>query len=270
MTEQMSLAVFDPIKAMLAELQKKDFSLVFDHTTPEGEKDLRSWVKRIRGYKGDIARMHKDVKAGALSFGRQVDAIKNELTTGADAIITERMKPLDEIEAKKRADAEAIVEAERVAAEKKEAEELAELKRREEEVAKKEAVIQEKERIEREKRIAAEAAEKARKEAEAKAEREKQAIIDAAAKEIADAEAKVKADAEEKEQIRLADEATARLEKQRTEQAEKRRIENKAHRQEIEIKVAQHLDLIVQNGQITSAIIDAIRDDKIPNVTINY
>lgn len=37
--EIMSLAVFDPIRATLVELEKKDKSLVFDHTSPEAEKE---------------------------------------------------------------------------------------------------------------------------------------------------------------------------------------------------------------------------------------
>ena len=246
----MSLTVFDPIKAILVELVKKDQSLVFDHTTPEGEKDLRSWVKRLRNYKGDVARAHKEVKAEALSFGRQVDAIKNELTVNVDTLITERMRPLDEIEAKKRAVAEAIVKAEEDARIAKEAEELAELKRREAEVARKEAEIKEKERIEREKLIAAEAAENATKEAEAKAK----AIEDA----------------------RIVKEATEQAEKERLAKIEKARIENEQHRIQVESKACNQIRGIVDEYEqlegydTATAIVDALKQGKIDNVTINY
>ena len=287
--KNMSLTVFDPIKATLAELQKKDFSLVFDHTTPEGEKDLRSWVKRIRGFKGDVARAHKDTKAEALAFGRQVDTLKNELTAGADKLITERMKPLDEIEAKKRAEAEAIIEAERVAKEKKEAEELAELNRREAEVAKKEVEIREKERIEREKNISAEAAEKAKEEAEriasnrAKvAEQEKAEAVETekekarqAEKERIEREKQIAVESaenarKEAEQRARAKAATERLEKQQEEAAKKRRVENVRHRDKIENEIIGCLRKYISTEELAAKILIAIKHGQINHVTINY
>ena len=119
--ESMTLTVFDPLAAMVAEIVKKDDAQNFDHTTEEGEIALRSWVHKIRGGKGDIEKTRKIVKADALTFGRKVDAYAKELTAPLDKIIAKDMKPLNEIEAKKRADAEAMVEAEREAAEKAEA-----------------------------------------------------------------------------------------------------------------------------------------------------
>lgn len=248
MTEDMSLVVFDPIKATLIVLKKKDESLTFDHTTPEGEKDLRSWVKQLRGYKGDIAKAHKGIKADALAFGRRVDAIKNELTAGADKIIKERLRPLDEMEARKRAAAEAAIKAEADAMLAKEAERIAELKRREAEVAKKEAEIEAKERIEREKRIAEEAAENARKEAERKVEIE----------------------AEAKERIRVAEEATARFRQQEADQAEQFRIKNRKHRGEVETLVMTRLCEIIDIPEVAGDVFKAIKAGKIPNVSINY
>jgi hypothetical protein len=276
MTEQMSLAVFDPIRATLADLEQKDKTLVFDHTTAEGEKDLRSWVKRIRGFKGDVARAHKDTKAEALNFGRQVDAIKNELTAGADRLIKERMKPLDEIEAKKRAEAEAKVKAEEEAAAKAEAERQAELKRREEEVAKKEAELREKERIEREKRIAAEAAEKAQREAVEKAEREKREAIERVEREKQAAIEAEKEKARQAEADRLAKEAAEKKEKERLATAERKRIENEQHRNQVESKACSQIREIVDEYEqlegydTATAIIDALKQGKIDNVTINY
>jgi hypothetical protein len=257
--ESMNLTIFDPIRATLAKLEKKNKALVFDHTTPEGEKDLRSWVKRIREFKGNVARAHKETKAEALAFGRKVDAIKNELTAGADRLIKERMKPLDEIEANKRAEAEAIVKAEEEARLAKEAEEKAELERREAEVAKKEAEIREKERAEREKRIAEEAAENARKEAEAKAEREKQEAIEAEKEKARQAEAErlAKVEAEKAEKARLAEE-------------ERKRIENEEHRSEIEHHVLACLCDIIDEPNLCDVVFDAIKTGKIDHVTINY
>ena len=271
MTKQsMDLAVFDPIRATLAGLEKNDLALVFDHTTPEGEKDLRSWVKRVRGYKGDVARAHKEVKAEALAFGRQVDAIKNELTTGADRIITERMKPLDEIDAEKRAEAEAIVKAEEEARLKKEAEEKAELEHREAEVARKEAEIRESERIAREKQIAIEAAENARKEAIAKAEREKQEAIEKSEREKQTAIEAEQEKARQVERERIAKETAVRMEEERLAEVERKRVENKKHRQTIEDVVTAQINEIVGNGTMSREIVHAIRDGKIKYVTINY
>lgn len=270
MTENMSLAIFDPIRVTLSELKTKDGALIFDHATPEGEKDLRSWVKRVRGYKGDVARAHKDTKAEALAFGRQVDAIKNELTAGADKIITERMKPLDEIEAKKRAEAEAILEAERLEKEKAELERLADLERREAEAVRKEAEIKAREdaanaerlkteRLERENRIAAEAAESARKEAEAKAERDKAEAVEAEKEKACQAE-----------RDRLAKVEAENLERERLAEEERKRVENKKHRKSIEDDIYTALLRFVDVGPCASAVVAHMKSGEIPHVTINY
>lgn len=270
MTEEMSLAIFDPIRATFAALEKKDESLVFDHTTPEGEKDLRSWVKRLRGFKGDVARAHKDTKANALAFGRQVDAVKNELTAGADRLITERMKPLDEIEAKKRAEAEAILEAERIAKEKAEQERLADLERREAETARKEAEIKEKERIEREKSIAAEAAEKARKDAVKKAEQEKMEAIEKAEREKQAAVEAEKEKARKAEAERQAKIEAEKAEQERLAEVERKRVENKKHREGIEYCVQEQLNGFIKDITRTKHLMDALKAGRINNVTINY
>ncbi len=270
MTEEMSLAVFDPIRASLVELEKKDKSLVFDHTTPEGETALRSWVKNLRGYKGEIARAHKDTKAEALSFGRKVDAVKNELTAGVDRLITERMKPLDEIEAKKRADAEAILEAERIAKEKAEQERLADLERREAEATRKEAEIKEKERIEREKNIAAEAAEQARKDAIEKAELEKREAIEKAEHEKQEAIEAKKEKARKAEAERLAKVEAEKVEQARLAEVERKRVENKKHRKGIEYCIQKQIDGFVKDITRTKHLMDALKAGRIDHVTINY
>jgi len=257
--ETMSLTIFDPIRATLAALEKKDQSLVFDHTAPEGEAELRSWVKNLRGFKGDVARAHKDTKANALNFGRQVDAIKNELTAGADKIITERMKPLDEIEAKKRAKAEAIIEAERLKKEKAEQERLADLERREAEAARKEDEIRKKEQAEREKQIADEAAENARKETEAKAEREKQEAVEAE---------KEKARKLEVERVKKLQ--AEQDEKERLATLERERVANEEHRDEVENKAVEAFDAAFGIDFNSEAVVTVIKEGRIPNVTINY
>lgn len=250
MTEEMSLAVFDPIKATLAEMEKKNEQLAFDYNTDDGIAAVRSWVARLRGYKGDIARAHQATKADALAFGRKVDLIKNELTAGVQKIINERMKPLDEIEAAKRAEAETKIETERVEAERVEAKRLADLKKREDEVARKEteqkaaedaanAEQREAERIERETRIA----EVARKEAEEKAERERLAAI-----------------------------AEGEAEKDRLAEIEAKRVADTKHRRQIESEINDRVCDIICSDKYNSIrnITNAIIGGTIPHVTINY
>jgi len=277
MTEEMSLVVFDPIKATLVELQKKDESLVFDHTNPAGEKELRSWVRRLRGYKSDVVKAHKETKAEALAFGRKVDAVKNELTDGVQTLITERMKPLDEIEAKKRADAEAIVEAERVAKEKADSDRLADLEKREAEAAKKEAEIKAKEQEQREKEIAAEAAENAKLVAEAKAkqavadaEQEKQEAIDKAEFEKQEAIEAEKEKARKAEADRQAEIEADKVETARLAQIEANRVANGMHRKKIEKKVQSiFLEYGVSIATATRMTADISRGIY-PTLTINY
>ncbi len=295
--EQMSLAIFEPIRATLAELEKKDESLVFDHTMADGEKELRSWVKRIRGFKGDVARAHKETKANALAFGRKIDAIKNELTTGADKLITQRMLPLDKIEAKKRTDAEAIVEAERVEKERIETVRLEAIAKQEEEIARKQAelkaqeekalqvernrqakikveedrIAREREKLEAEKKAEADARQReinARKQAEL----EKQQAIEKAECEKAEAIEAEKEKARKVEVDRLAEEAEQRAKANRLAKIEADRISNENHRRQIEQDIIDAIVIMLGSESDVDAqeIVDAIVQGEIPNVTINY
>ncbi len=274
--ESMDLAVFDPIKAQLAVLAEKDAQLVFDHKTPEGEKELRSYVARVRGYKGDIKRAHETVKRGALVFGRKVDAIKNELTAGVQKIIDVRMKPLDEIEDAKRKAAEAIVEAERVAKEKAEAERVADLERRETALAEKEAATDTealRQQIESDKLEAAKQAEiskvaaviRANEQAERdkvlaveRAEREKQVALDAH---------KEKARQDEAKRQAVIDAEVA--EKKRLDEKEAERVANKSHRSKIHRAIEEFLRDYVLDAE-ASIITEELISGNIPHVTINY
>lgn len=254
----MNLAVFDPIRTAGAELLRKDVTQEFDHTTPEGEKALRSWVHRLRGYKGDIEKCRKGAKATAIEYGRKVDDMARELTIMPVRLIAERMKPLDEIEAAKRAAAEAIIETERVAAEKAEADRLADLKRREDEVARKEvkqkaaedaanAEQREGERVEREKRIATYAAESAREEAERKA----------------------KAEADERERGRVLAIQMEQDEKERVATLEAERIADESHRKKIHAEIKGELWEFLP-GELADKTTEALIAGKIPHVKILY
>lgn len=252
MTDEMSLTVFDPIKSQIAELTEKDSKLVFDHTTPDGEAQLRSYVRRLRSHKGTIADLHKTTKQGALAFGRRVDAIKNELTAGVQAIIDARMKPLDDIEDAKRKAAEAIVEAERVAKEQADADRLADLDRREKATAAKEAELETKQReagqAEREKRIAAEATETATKLAEANAQIEADAL-----------KASIAAEAAKKQR-----------KKDAADEAERKRISDRTHRSQIDAEVELALRRTGIGDDASHDVTMALVQGEIPHVTINY
>lgn len=261
MTNEMSLTVFDPIKAQIAELQAKDDGLVFDHTTPDGEKNLRSYVHRLRSLKPAIADLHRSTKKSALDFGRKVDAVKNELTAGVQKIIDTRMKPLDEIEDTKRKAAEAVVEAERVAAEKAEADRLADLERREKETAAKEAEL----------KAAQDAIDAKQREVE-QAEREKRIAESAAQTAREEAEEKVKAEAEHKEREEEDRLDAIEIEKDMAAAKEANRIADKEHQAKCQSEALAVIGRIVGPGgvELSIKLLAAIIDGDIPNVTINY
>ncbi len=281
MTENISLAVFDAPAKMVADLTRKNELQEFDHTTEQGEKDLRSWVFRLRGGKGDIEKARKATKADALAFGKKVDVRAKELTAPLEKMITENMKPLDEIEAKKRADAEAIVEAERVASEKAEQDRLADLERREAEIAAKEAeqkAKQEESDLTELNRLAdiqheadkQAAVENARKEAAEKAEREKQEAIEKAEREKNAAIEAEKEKARQAELDRIAVENMEKAVKEKQIAEEAKKAANKTHRSNVDAKIEMTLRVITGDDELASEITKALAQGKIPNVTINY
>lgn len=236
------LAVFDEITATLAKYKAENDSLVFAYDTPEGEKQARSHIAKLRKAKTIISDIHKEAKADALAFGRKLDSKKRELTGEVDSMVARHKDPLDAIEAEK----QAVIDAEKARLEEEEAKRQAELEAREAAVREaEERIAAEKTRVdrtEREKRIAKEAAENARVRAEA--------------------EAKAKAESVELTRIRATELAEA---------AEEKRIANKKHRKQIEDEI--HLAL-TETGQLdnigASMILEALKESKIPHVTINY
>jgi len=279
MTEEMNLAVFDPIRAITAEIIKKDECQVFDHTTDDGEKELRSWVYRIRGHRSDLEKIRVAAKSEALTYGKKVDALAKELKTPFDKIIAERMKPLDEIEAKKRAEAGAQLEVERLAAEKVEKERLADLERREAEMAAKEAEQKAKQdeadltelnrladiQHEADKLAAVEAA-------KAKAEQDAKDAAELAEHEKAKAVEAEKEKARQVERDKLTKETAELVEKDRIALVERKRVADVEHRKQVEQGVidAIVISLGLDSDSVAQEIVDAIVSGEIPNVTINY
>lgn len=235
------LAVFDEVAATIAKWKVKNEKLGFDYETPQGEKDARSHIHKLRKVKVKVGEIHKEAKAGALAYGRRLDAKKNEYNGEVDGMIKFHKDPLDKIAAEK----QAIVDAEIKKAEEEEVKRQAELEAREKAVQEAEEKLAkekaEAERIEREKRIAEEAAAKAKVEAEGKAKAESDA------KELAE---KKRKEAEEK--------------------ANQRRAANRKHREKIEGQI--HFALTENGFEFAEAsdILLLLKENKIPHVSINY
>ena len=281
MTDEMSLVVFDPIKATLAEVQKRNGDLVFDHTTESGEKELRSWVYRIRGHRSDLEKVRVAAKSEALSYGKKVDALAKELKVPYDKLITERMKPLDEIEAKKRADAVAIVEAKRLEDERIEQERIAAIAKAEAEIAEKQAAIKaeenrltrEREILEAEKRAEVDA-KRREQEAKGKAEQDKKEALERA--EYEKQEALVKAEREkegaieaEREKNRLEAEAK-KAEEKRIADIECKRIADLGHRKAIEEEASTIFTDYGMASDLAKELVGEISKGIYPALTINY
>lgn len=285
---EMSLAVFNPHAAMVADLVKKNETQEFDHTTEQGEKDLRSWVHRIKGGCGDIEKARKGSKEGLLAMGKKIDDRAKELTAPLRSIQAERMKPLNDIDNAKRAAAEAIVEAEEAAKAEKAAAEQKEL---EEFRAKAQAVEDEQiaevarqQQIVREKHIAEEVSQKAIHDANElakkvafdaaevakKAEREKQEAIDLERR-VADEEAaKIRQEAEAKERQRLYEERAREMEAAKLAKIEAERASNKKHQTYIKDTAWTDLSYHIEDEKQARSLFDAIVAGKIRHISINY
>lgn len=235
------LVVFDEVKATMTEYKAKNETLVFDYRDPEGNKEARSHIAKLRKVKTRISEIHKDAKADALAVCKALDGKKRELTGEVEEMISYHKDPLDAIEAEQ----QAKIDAERQRLEEEEAKRLADIEAREaavreaeEKIAKEKA---EAERIEREKRIAEDAAIGARERAEEKAKAE------ADAKELAE-----------------------RNRKEAEEVAEQKRITNKKHRQGIENAIEFSLTELGLNVDDANCVLTALKESRIPHVSINY
>ena len=242
MTNQTTeLAVFDSVAATIAEYKVENEKLVFAYDTPDGNKEARSHIAKLRKVKTEIANIHKDAKAEALAYGRRLDAKKNEYTGEVDGMIAVHKDPLDAIAAEK----QAIIDAEIAKAAAEEEKRLEEIEARERAVREAEERIAkakaESERVEREKKIAEEAGERARVQAEMKA--------------------KAAADAKE---------LLERVRKDKEEAAEQKRIANKKHRKEVEDAIHLALTEMSIAEFVADEVLSALKENKIPHVTIVY
>lgn len=248
------LVKFDEVKAEIAKYKAINETLVFDYESKEGNKAARSHIAQLRKVKTEIAKIHKVRKAAALAECRAEDGKKNEYTAEVVGMIDFHDEPLKKIEAREEAKIQAEIERQENEKKAEEDRKQKEFEAREAAAAKKEAELNAKEaelkakeveadRIEREKKIAVEAAEKARQGAEAKTA------------------------AEKAEETRKAEQAAA---------VERERVADKAHRSAIERELFDQIFLIISGLSINTAndaakaLLDAMVAGGVDNVTINY
>lgn len=263
-TDQLSLDVFNPVRAEIAETQEKDAKLTFDYTTEEGVQEALDWVKEVKKPLIALEKTRVKVKDHSLKFGRSVDSLAKELKAPFFAIIAKRMKPIKEAEDAKRAAAEKIVADEQAAEEQAEKDRLAALEQREKAAAAKEAEL----------KAAQDAIDAKQREAD-QAEREKQLVAEAAEKATKEAEAKAKAEAEEKEKAGRERQRRVMHKEKLAEEAEAKRVADKTHRDGIEAEIQQAVEEAISIGADNNfgsadALVMALIDGNIPHITINY
>lgn len=276
------LAIFEPVQALMVEYAAENEKLTFDYDDPQGNKDARSHVYKLRQVKTKITDAHKKGKAEALAVCREIDAYKNKLMRQVEEMISVHNEPLLLIE-KEKADAEAerlrkIQEAE----EKAERERSVKLAKREAAVkaaeeklaaegaarrAAEEARKAGAERIERERQIAEDERERVLLEARANAE---EAAIQHQ-REINAAIAKTKAEAEAKELAERRRIEAEQAEKERLAEVERKRQANKKHQTAIHDEILARLHEITQRETLVSGLIlEALVAGTIPHVKIEY
>ena len=231
------LAVFDEVKATIAKYKAENETLVFDYADPDGARDARSHIANLRKVKTKISDVHKEAKAESRAFGLRLDGKKNEYTGEVEGMIAFHKDPLDAIEAEK----QAIIDAEKKVFEEAEAKRLLDLDTRERAVK------------EREDKIAREAA------TEERAEREKQIAEEAAKTARVQAEAEAKA----KEKVKELEAIAAKAKEQR-------RIANVKHRKKIEDEIHSALTHMPFDREDADMIFEALKENEIPHVSINY
>lgn len=153
---------FKTVRVQIENAQKANALLELDYTKPDHLKLAKSQCHKLRQINGEISRIHKRVKAGALGVCQLIDGVKNRMLAEVAKEIDVHEKPMLAIEEAKR---KAEEEKQRLALEAEEAERKAER----DALAKKQAELDERERLMR----MEETARKARVELEERARRER-------------------------------------------------------------------------------------------------
>lgn len=271
------LVPFNGVEAAIAQYKVENAKLVFNYEDPQGNKEARSHIFKLRQVKSNIAAIHKEVKASILEVSREIDAKKNVLTAAVEDMIKVHDEPLEIIArriAAEKAEQQRLIQEEK---DKAEAARLEAIRQREEANLRRQAELDaqaaalnakqaEIDRVEREKRIAAEAeqrvkeaAERQIKEAEERHRLELQAAENKRLADLKAAEEKAAREktAQEAEQVRLAE-------------IEAKRQANKKHREKVESEVRTIFLNYGLPEKNTARLVEALSKDLFPTLKIIY
>lgn len=93
-----NIAAYNEFRAQLSELRDGNAKLVFDYEDPQGNKDARSHVYKLRQTKSAVEKARKEEKASSLEYGRRVDAQAKEIIGEIEEMIAVHAEPLAAIE----------------------------------------------------------------------------------------------------------------------------------------------------------------------------
>lgn len=105
-----AIPAYEPFRAEIAELKQKSEAVTFDYESPQGNKDARSYIWKLRQSKAAVDKARKAEKESSLEYGRKVDAQAKEIVSEFEALIDVHQRPLDEIEAREHARVGAIMQ----------------------------------------------------------------------------------------------------------------------------------------------------------------
>lgn len=220
-----ALTVFksaDQIEEILQKVEREVMSFVPDVSTAKGRKEIASLAYRVAQTKTYLDGLGKDLVAELKEVPKLIDANRKTVRDRLDALRDKARQPVTEWEAEQariKAEEEARIAAEKLAAQIESDHEIALLlnEKFDREAAEAKAE-KERQRVAHEEELKRQAVEQARQEAAAAAQRERE--------EAARREAELKAKAEQAERDRIAAQERAEREaKEATERAERQRIE---------------------------------------------
>lgn len=309
-----ALTVFksaDQIEEIIQKVEREVMSFVPDVTTAKGRKEIASLAYRVSQTKSYLDGLGKDLVAELKEVPKLIDANRKTVRDRLDELRDKARQPVTDWEAEQariKAEEEARIAAEKLAAQIESDHEIALLMDEKIDRERAEAaVVAERQRIAHEEEIRRQAAEQARIEAEQAAQRERDAAAKReadlqAAKEKAEADAKAaqeRAEREKREAAELAErqriEAAQRAEREKQEaiEAERRKAESaesarKAEEKRIADEAAERAANEAHRKAIGAAVVNALiahaglsrddaiktlvalKDDLIPHTSITY
>ena len=102
------IAVYDEFRSQISEIKEANSKLVFNYSTPNGEKEARSHIFTLRKTKTAIDKARAAEKKSSLDYGRLVDSQAKTLISEVEDMIKIHQDPLDEIAQKEEARINAI------------------------------------------------------------------------------------------------------------------------------------------------------------------